>query len=72
MSDITMFAIISSTISAIGYDPDAQELHIIFNGNHEYVYRDVPADLWDQFRAAESVGRFFHQNIKPVYVGKKI
>ena len=71
MPQVTMFAVQSSTILGIGYDSDAQELHIIFVGNHEYVYRDVPPDLWQQFRGAESVGRFFAQHIKKQYRGER-
>ena len=66
---VTMFAVQSSTILSIGYDSDTQELHIIFNGSHEYVYRDVPPDLWNEFRQAESVGRFFAQFIKKKFTG---
>ena len=66
---VTMFSVESSTIISIGYSEEKKELHIIFNGSHEYVYRDVPADLWQQFREAESVGRFFAQNIKKKFTG---
>ena len=66
---VTMFSVKSSTILSIGYDSDAYELHILFVGNHEYVYRDFPSDLWQQFREAESVGRFFAQNIKKKFTG---
>ena len=69
MPEVTMFAVESSTILSIGYSKEKQELHIIFNGNHEYVYRDVPADLWEEFRKAESIGRFFAQNIKKKFTG---
>jgi hypothetical protein len=68
----TMFAVQSSTITAIGYSAKKSELHIIFVGNHEYVYRDFPADLWEQFRKAESVGRFFAQSIKKKFHGEKL
>lgn len=64
MPEVTMFAVESSTITAIGYSEEKQELRIIFTGNHEYVYRNFPADLWNQFRMAPSVGKFFSQNIK--------
>ena len=68
---VTMFSVKSSTILSIGYDSDAYELHILFVGNHEYVYRDFPSDLWQQFREAESVGRFFAQKIKKQFHGQR-
>ena len=68
---VTMFAVQSSTILAIGYDAEKSELHLIFNGGHEYVYRDFPADLWTQFREAPSVGKFFSQHVKKQFHGER-
>ena len=66
---VTMFAVQSSTILSIGYSEAEQELHILFVGNHLYTYKDFPPDLWEEFREAESVGRFFAQFIKKKYTG---
>ena len=35
---VTMFSVESSTIISIGYSEENQELHILFVGNHPYVY----------------------------------
>ena len=77
MPEVTMFSVQSSTILSIGYSEEKQELHIIFNGNHEYVYRGkdeqgFPADLWEKFKDAKSVGTFFAQHIKKQYHGEKL
>ena len=69
---VTMFAVQSSSILSIGYDEEAQGLHIMFNGGHEYVYRDVPAELWEQFREANSIGKFFSREIRGIYPTKKV
>ena len=69
MPQPVMFSVSSSTILSIGYSEAEQELHILFVGNHEYVYRDVPPNLWEEFRKAESIGRFFAQFIKKKYTG---
>ena len=66
---VTMFSVESSTLISIGYSEENQELHILFVGNHPYVYKDFPSDLWQQFRKAESVGRFFAQFVKKKYTG---
>ena len=68
---ITMFAVQSSTILSIGYDAEAQELHVVFTGGHEYVYPGFPSDLWKQFREAPSIGKFFASRIKKAYHGEK-
>ena len=77
MPQPVMFAVNSSTILSIGYDSEAKALHIIFNGNHEYVYRGkdeqgFPTDLWEKFKDAKSVGTFFAQHIKKQYHGEKL
>ena len=68
---VTMFSVQSSTILSIGYDAENKALHILFNGGHEYLYRDVPASLWDEFREAPSAGKFFAAHIKRQYHGEK-
>lgn len=69
MKDITG----SSNIQAIGHENGT--LTIRFKGGSVYDYSDFPADLHEKWIAAhdagESVGKFFHQHIKPNYVGKK-
>ena len=67
-----MFAVQSSTILSIGYDSDAQELHIIFVGNHEYVYRDFPSDLWKDFLYAPSIGKFFASRVKKSFPSERL
>lgn len=71
----TMFAVVSSTIQAIGYQEETEnrkpQLTIIFNNGAQYIYEGVPKELWDEFREAESVGRFFIQRIKPYFKGVK-
>ena len=60
----------SSTISAIGYEN--KELHIKFKNGTEYVYYDVPAEVYEALNSAESVGKYFAANIKNNYKYAKI
>ena len=71
-----MLSVHSSTICCIGYRAETEnmksQLTVIFAGGARYTYADVPLDLWKRFKEAESVGRFFAREIKPVYEGVKI
>ena len=70
-----MISVASSTIKAIGYRAETEnmksQLTVIFAGGARYIYADVPIDLWKRFRKAESAGKFFAREIKPVYEGVK-
>lgn len=54
----------SSQVCFADYDPGARELRIVFRTNAAlYVYFDYPANMWDQLRAAPSVGSFLIHNV---------
>lgn len=67
-----MLPVDSSNIQAIGYDSDNATLRIVFNDGSEYEYYDVPQYEFDSFYAAESKGKYGHQNIYKVYRQQKI
>lgn len=57
----------SSTIHAVGHDPDTNTLEIEFKGktrNSVYRYPGVPAELHQEFLESDSLGRFFRDRIK--------
>jgi hypothetical protein len=62
----------SSNIQAIGYDPDSATLTIAFKDASKYEYYDVPQHEFDTFLAADSKGRYGHQNIYKRYRQQKI
>jgi hypothetical protein len=63
----------STQISGIGYDPDDRKLRIRFKKKGtEYDYFDVPQEVYIALLKADSVGKHFHQNIRNVYVCRKI
>ena len=69
---ITMQAVKSSTIRAIGYDGADRTLRVEFNSGGLYNYKDVPRASYDAMMAAESVGKFFAANIKPHFKFERI
>ncbi|EPS1221666.1 KTSC domain-containing protein [Burkholderia cenocepacia] len=69
MQTITMREVESSQIHAIGHDAETKTLAIQFKSKagpgSTYHYRDFPADEFEKFAGAESIGRHFGQHIKP-------
>ena len=59
----------SSSIAAIGYDPQTAVLEVEFTGDYAKVYRYfmVPSAVAEAFRRSPSKGRFFGANIRNAY-----
>ena len=64
---ITLDAVESSQILAIGYDAESQTLAIQFKSSKKpvYHYANVTAEDFAVFRDAESIGNHFYKHIKP-------
>lgn len=56
----------SSNIAAATYDDVSLSLVVVFHRGARYRYCDVPPATWQGLVAAESAGRYFHANIKPL------
>lgn len=57
----------SSGIAAIGYENGT--LAVQFSSGRTYIYADVPAELVEKMRGAESIGRFFMAEIRSKFKG---
>jgi hypothetical protein len=57
----------SSSVDAVGFDPARNELTIRFVSGDSYVYGMVPSAVVDALLAADSIGRFVNERIKPRY-----
>ena len=64
--DIPLTPVTSSQVKAIGYDPLTKTLACVFTqgAGHIYHYPNVEPKVHADFMAAESIGKFFGQNIK--------
>lgn len=62
----------SSTIDAIGYDPDAQTMHVAFLSGGTYEYLDVDPETHQALVEAPSVGSHFHKHVRPKFEGRKL
>ncbi len=62
----------SNNIAAIRYIPEGRELSVQFNNGSVYAYSGVPADVFEDFKAADSKGKFLNEHIKGVYDYKRV
>jgi len=60
----------SSNIMSIGYENGTLEVE--FKGNRVYQYPGVPDKTVNELLKAQSVGRYFGQNIRNQFKGTKI
>ena len=67
-----MISVSSSNINAIGYDPDSMKLTVEFKSGGTYEYAGVDPAMYTQFLQAESIGKFFHANIKGQFDHQKV
>jgi len=61
----------SSAISAHGYDPASETLHLQFASGGTYSYPGVPPEKYAALQAAESAGKYVAQHIRPHHVGER-
>jgi hypothetical protein len=62
----------SSTIESVGHNPDTNTMRIRFNNGVEYDYFKMNAEQHAAFVGAESVGSYFHANIKGKFEYSKV
>ncbi len=66
--DIPREAVKSSNIAEIGHCQDTERMVVVFSSGARYVYNDVPKDLYELVKGAQSIGKAHHEHIKK---GKK-
>ena len=61
---MNLIPVVSSDLSAVGYDQNTQQLEIVFNSGGVYLYSGVTSDEYQGLMNASSKGRYFHAFIK--------
>jgi hypothetical protein len=62
----------SSTILSYEYDIITQTLQIAFKSGRNYIYKNVPQNIVNNFKESESTGSFFHNNIRDQYITEEL
>jgi hypothetical protein len=60
-------AVGSANLQSFDYDPEWEELTVTFRSGGVYRYDDVPEDVVDELKFAESRGRYFWRYIRQQY-----
>lgn len=58
---VEMFPVASSRIIEMGYDGDTATVYVRFTSGASWCYMNVPQDVWEQFVASSSKGRFIKE-----------
>lgn len=61
----------SSSVEAVGFDAERNELTIRFVGGGTYVYAMVPRSVFEALLAADSIGAFVNARVKPRFPVRK-
>lgn len=69
---IAMLGVDSSMANSLGYDCDAKILQVEFNNGALYQYSGVEENTWKDLHNSDSIGRFFHEQIKGKYDSERI
>jgi KTSC domain len=54
----------SSTLDAVGFDPETQTLAVTFRNGTEYHYYNVTPSIFEGIRTASSPGQYFDLYVK--------
>jgi len=65
-------AVISSSLSEVGYDPSEQRLEIRFRSGGTYEYYNVPAHVYEALLNASSKGSYFQRRIRNRYRTRRV
>lgn len=61
---ITEQEVLSSQFKKVKYNSEDKTLVITFKNNKQYLYLDVPLEIFKDLMESESLGKFFIANIK--------
>jgi lysyl-tRNA synthetase class 2 len=62
----------STVIRSFSYDPARAELLIEFQSGRQYVYCDVPEEIYTAMKAAFAKGEFFNSRVRDHYPFRRI
>lgn len=64
---IDLVAVESSMIAAVGYDPEARRLVVLYNSGKAYDYKGVPPEVYEGLMNAGSKGQYMNSQIIGLY-----
>ena len=62
----------SSNIAEIAFDEEKEALFVKFKNDTVYEYSEVPYYVFEEMLSADSVGSYFHKNVRSSYEFSKL
>ncbi len=62
-----MKRVVSSAMTAVGYDPSSRRMKITFTQGHTYDFCGVPPHIYEGLMRATSKGTYYNEHIKDRY-----
>lgn len=69
---VQFYLVESTSIAAIGYDPNARFLEVRFHSGSLYRYEHVSIATWLEFSAAPSKGRYFNEAVRNEFASVRL
>jgi len=69
---MTLVAVDSTMLSAVGFDPDTGELEAVFADDAVWRYRNVPERVYRELLASDSKGSYMREFVIDVYVDYRV
>ncbi len=51
-------------LQRINYDAEKKDLKLLFRSGEEYIYREVPKEIFEELRKARTPGSYYNHNIR--------
>jgi KTSC domain-containing protein len=64
---VEMSRVVSSAMTAVGYEPSSRRMKITFTQGHTYDFCGVPQHIYDGLMRATSKGTYYNDHIKDRY-----
>jgi len=64
---LVLHPVTSSTVTHIGHDPVAREMHVRWKSGKVSIYEDVPAAVMADVRKSHSIGKAIRSDVIPAY-----
>jgi len=67
-----MIPVTSSSIKAVGHDPETSKMRVQFHTGHTYEYEEVSEEQHADFISADSIGKHFNNHIQGKFQGRRL
>lgn len=67
MAEVEMYPVNSRVATHVGYSAETQRLYYRHHNGRTTVFKTVPAEIGQAATSADSIGKFYHSNVRGQY-----